>query len=102
MAQDSSKTAKDILDIYFLENRARLLEIASFLDRIDRYRESSAAKNDFRYKAFIKAIKLLLETEGKRTKAIQLNFSDLTEKSIESAVGLKAVGAWEGPLSEDN
>jgi hypothetical protein len=26
----------EILDTYFLENRARLLEIASFLDRLDR------------------------------------------------------------------
>jgi len=28
--------AREILDLYFIENRARLLDIASFLDRIDR------------------------------------------------------------------
>ena len=102
MVQDSSKTAKDILDIYFLENRARLLEIASFLDRIDRYKESSAAKNDFRYKAFIKAIKLLTGAEGWRTKNVLLNFSDLSTEPIESAADLKgASGAWDKAAYED-
>jgi hypothetical protein len=94
----SPKSAKEILDLYFLENRARILDIASFLDRVDRYKESEEAKADFRYKAFIKALKLLLETDENRTKAIQLLFSDQSTEPIESAVGLKAVGAWEGSM----
>jgi hypothetical protein len=94
----SPKSAREILDLYFLENRARLLEIASFLDRIDRAKDSAEAKADFMYKAFIEALKLLLETDENRTKAIQLLFSDLSTGPIESAVGLKAVGAWEGSM----
>lgn len=95
-------SAKEALDIYFIENRARILEIASFLDRIDRYKNPSTAKADFRYKAFVKALKLLIESDTERTKTIQLNFSDLSTEPIESAVGLKAVGAWEGAFREDN
>ena len=102
MAQDSSKTAKDILDIYFLENRARLLEIAAFLDRIDRSENSDGAQSDFRYKAFMKALKLLTGAEGWRTKNILLNFSDLSTEPIESATGLKgASGAWDKVAYEE-
>jgi post-segregation antitoxin (ccd killing protein) len=93
-------SAKDILDIYFIDNRARLLEIASFLDRIDRTETSREGKSDFRYKAFIMALKIILESEGNRTKAVQLNFSDLSREPLESASGLKAFGAWQEPFRE--
>jgi len=93
-------SAKEILDTYFIDNRARLLEIASFLDRIDRTKNSWEGKSDFRYKAFIAALKIVLESDGNRTKAVQLNFSDLSTEPIESAVGLKAFGAWQGAFRE--
>ena len=96
--QCSQKSAKEILDIYFMENRARLLDIAAFLDRIERYGGSEDAKADFRYKAYMKALKLLLESDKNRTKNIQLLFSDMSTEPLESAVGLKAVGAWEGGI----
>ena len=41
--------AIDILDLYFIENRSRIMDIASFLDRIDRYEGAEEAKADFRY-----------------------------------------------------
>ena len=88
--------ASEILDLYFIENRARLLDIASFLDRIDRYEGAHTAKEDFRYQAFITAIELLQSSGGNRTAAIQHSFSDPTTYPLESAVGLKAVGAWDG------
>lgn len=95
----SPMQAKQALETYFIDNRARLLEIASFLDRIDRYRDSGAAKADFRYKAFIKALKLVTESAKDRTQNIQLLFSDLSTEPVETAVGLKAVGASEGNIS---
>lgn len=92
--------SKELLDIYFLENRARLLEIASFLDRIERAPDVASARSDFRYQSFLKAITLLLEGPGAgRTQAIQLSFSDPTSEPIESAIGLKAHGAWQGERS---
>lgn len=86
--------ASAVLDLYFIENRARLLDIASFLDRIDRHEGAEAARQDFRYKAFARALALLDDSSGNRAAAIQLAFSDLSTEPLESAVGLKAVGAW--------
>ena len=91
-----SLTATEILDLYFIENRARLMDIASFLDRIDRYNGAEEARNDFRYRALARALQLLTGENGERTTAIQLAFSDPTSEPLESAVGLKAFGAWDG------
>ena len=93
-----NKTACEILDVYFIENRAKMLDIASFLDRIDRYGGTGEAKADFRYQAFTRALKLLAEREGDRTKALQMLFSDLSVEPVESAAGLKTTGAWEGGI----
>lgn len=92
--------AMDILDLYFIENRSRILDIASFLDRIDRYEGADEAKADYRYQAFARIVKMLSEpTTGNRVKAIQVALSDPTKEPIDSAVGLKAWGAWNGGLS---
>lgn len=88
--------AVDLLDLYFIENRARLLDIASFLDRIDRYDGAEEAKADFRYQAFVNALELLKSPGTSRTSAIQNSFSDPTTEPLDSAIGLKALGAWEG------
>ena len=88
--------ALDVLDLYFLENRARILDIASFLDRIDRYEGAEQARKDFRYQALIGALAMLNRGSTGRTGAIQLSFSDPTSEPVESAVGLKTVGAWGG------
>lgn len=96
-------SAKEVLEVYFLENRARILEIASFLDRIDRAKAPDVGRNDYRYKAFMRSLKILSESEGNRTKALQINFSDLSKEPRRSAAGLKgAYGAWEGPFFEDH
>ena len=98
----SQKRAREMLDLYFVENRAKLLDISSFLDRIDRYEGAEEAKADFRYKALAKALKVLLDEGDNRTKALQMIFSDLSVEPIDSAVGLKAAGAWEGAFHEGN
>lgn len=95
-----SMNAVEILDLYFIENRSRLLDIASFLDRIDRYDGADEAKADFRYQAFLHAVDLLRNSGTERTVSIQRSLSDQTSEPIESAVGLKAVGAWEGTPRE--
>lgn len=95
-------SGKELLDLYFIENRARILEIASFLDRVDRAADSARAKEDFRYKAFVRALGLLVDPgDRRRTKTIQLSLSDLSTKPTESAAG-PAVGAWEGSIHEDH
>ncbi|OGP66619.1 MAG: hypothetical protein A2169_04515 [Deltaproteobacteria bacterium RBG_13_47_9] len=96
-------SAKEVLNNYFLENRARLLEIAAFLDRIDRAKDPEVGEADFRYRAFRRALKILDECKENRIKALHLNFSDLSIEPRESAAGLKgAYGAWEGASFEDH
>lgn len=90
--------ATDALNTYFLDNRARLLEIASFLDRIDRYSNDSTARDDYRYKSFIKALHAIIDSDQERTKKVQLIFSDLTSEPIESVTDPKAYGAWKGAV----
>ncbi len=99
-AHYSRMKAKGLLDLYFVENRARLLDIASFLDRIDRYEGAEDARSDFRYRAFLKALEIILTATEGRTRAAQMVFSDRSVEPIESAVGLKAYGAWEGAFHE--
>ena len=94
-------SSRQILDMSFLENRARLLEMAAFLDRIERSADADAGKSDFRYQALVNGIRLLLESsEAGRTVAIQMNFSDPTTEPLADAVGLKAHGAWNGGSNE--
>jgi len=95
--------AKDVIDRYFLENRAKLIDIAAFLDRIDRSGEAGQAQSDFRYRAFQRALQLIIEGKERRTEKIQRCFSDLSTEPVESAAGLKgAYGAWEGATHEDH
>lgn len=94
--------AIDVLDLYFIENRSRILDIASFLDRIDRYEGAEQAKADYRYQAIMKIIGLLDQSTESRTKAIQVALSDPTTEPLASALGLKAWGAWNGGGHEGN
>jgi hypothetical protein len=98
--QLQNRNAEEIIDLYFIENRARLLDIASFLDRVDRYGASDEGKEDFRYRAFVKALKVLLETPENRTKALQMVFSDMTAEPLEKATEKGAYGAWEDASHE--
>jgi len=93
---DRPLTAAEILELYFIENRARLLDVAAFLDRIDRYAGAAEAKQDFRYQALGKVLEILCQGGENRTTAIQLALSDPTSEPLASAVGLKAFGAWPG------
>lgn len=93
----SPLSAKEILEMSFLENRARLLEIAAFLDRIDRAADADEVRSDYRYRAFTAGVGLLSGQAAQvRTAAIQINFSDPTTEPLADAVGLKAYGAWNG------
>ena len=95
-------TATQVLDLYFIENRSRVLDIASFLDRIDRYPGAEEAKHDFRYQALARTLGLLCREGENRTVAIQLALSDPTTEPLASAAGLKATGAWPGAAHEGN
>ena len=83
-------TRQQILDLYFLDARHKLIEIAAFLDRAER----ATGKEDFRLKNFRAALTKLDGTKKNRAKNILLAFSDPTTKPIGKATSKGAVGAY--------
>jgi hypothetical protein len=86
-----------ILDEYFLENRHRLLEIAAFLDRLDRAHDGATPESDFRVAALRRAIAVLLGDSNCRAKDIQLILSDPTDEPRERLDRKAAWGAYISP-----
>jgi hypothetical protein len=90
-------SAVEVVDRYFLENRARLLEIAAFFDRVERCADAAAGRRDYRYVALRDAIAQLSQLEGDACAHVLRALSDPTEAPIADASQLKgASGAWQG------
>jgi hypothetical protein len=85
-------TRQQVLDLYFMDARCKLLEIAAFLDRLDR----SEGEADFRAEAFREALAVLSKAPPERAKAVLLSLSDPTFEPLEKAPGKGACGAWPG------
>jgi hypothetical protein len=92
-------TTGEIIDEYFIENRTRLLELAAFLERIDRSADSSDAREDFRMMAFHQALDILASTAPDKMDQVQFVFSDPTIEPRETLDTKSASGAW-NPTSE--
>ena len=82
-------TKQKILDLYFLDARHKLVELAAFLDRVER----ADGKDDFRIKNFRAALTKLSVNQKQKAKKVLLAFSDLTSEPIAKAEGKGAVGA---------
>jgi hypothetical protein len=85
-------TRQQVLDLYFMENRAKLIDLAAFLDRVDR----ADGEADFRLEAFKQAMRELGGRQPERAKKVLLALSDPTTEPIERAPGKGAAGAWPG------
>ena len=85
-------TRQQVLDLYFMENRAKLIDLAAFLDRVDR----ASGEADFRLAAFRAALQHLSDPQPGRAREVLLSLSDPTNDPIEKAHGKGAVGAWPG------
>jgi len=83
----------EIVDEYFIENRTRLLEIAAFLDRLDRV-DRDCAIRDFRMQVFRDAVDAL-GTPGDRLNRIQLLLSDPTVDPLDRLDRKSALGAFD-------
>jgi hypothetical protein len=95
----SPKTGRELVDEYFIENRTRLLEIAAYLDRLDRT-DSSLIDRDFRVRAFREAIRLLeagpaAGESQTRVERIQHLLSDPTTEPLEKLDTKSARGAYD-------
>jgi hypothetical protein len=86
-------TREKAVDMYFMEHRAKLIDVAAFLDRVDRAGEGP---DDFRMVAFRDAIKILSDGKPERARRVLELFSDPTDEAIAKAPGKGATGAWPG------
>lgn len=90
----SPKSGSELIDEYFIENRHRILDIAAYLDRLDRSGEA-AVKGDFRMRAFIEALQVLATGSFPRTDRIQMIFSDPTVEPRAELDQKAAKGAYD-------
>jgi len=85
-----------VIELYFMEHRAKVLDIAAFLDRLDRAPDD-LGREDFRVTALKQALALLLDGQGQRARRVLDHFSDPTETPLQSAAGMKgAYGVYPG------
>ncbi len=80
---------QDLLDLQFIEARHKLLDLAAFLDRIDRH----PGEDDYRFAAMKSALPILLENRPDRARAVLEAFSDPTTEPIPQASFQGAFGA---------
>ncbi len=73
-----------------MEARSKLIELAAFLDRVDR----ATGEVDFRWNAIQEAMKELGGAGSGRTERVLLALSDPTMEPVPVAPGKGAVGAW--------
>jgi hypothetical protein len=85
-------TRQQLLDLYFMEARAKLIDLAAFIDRIER----AAGDEDFRMKAFCTALAELGKAEPRKAKRVLLTLSDPTTEPIPAATTKAAAGAYPG------
>jgi len=96
-AQTCPLTRQQVIDLYFMEHRAKLIDVAAFLDRIERGQGDLSPTDDFRIAQLHEAIAVLTDGQGDRAKRMLDVFSDPTTEPLASAAGLKgASGAWAG------
>ena len=82
-------SSEQVIDAYFMEHRAKLLDVAAFLDRIDRSTAGASEPEDFRMAAFREALGVLSTNETNRAGRVLEVFSDHSSDPIESAAGMK-------------
>jgi hypothetical protein len=89
-------TRQQVLDQYFMDARHKLIDLAAFLDRVER----ADGDADFRLEAFREAVKKLEDKGHDRAEAVLMVFSDPTMEPIPVAQGKGACGAWPGEGAE--
>jgi hypothetical protein len=81
-----------VTDLYFLDARSKLIDLAAFLDRIER----SSGTDDFRIQSLRAALHELGTPGPEKAKKILLILSDPTNEPLPEAGAKSASGAWAG------
>ena len=82
-------TKKDLLDLQFIDARHKLIDLAAFMDRIDRHEGG----DDHRFLALKAAIPILLVSRPDRARAVLEAFSDTSDGIPQNAPFQGATGA---------
>ena len=75
-----------------MEARFKLIELAAFIDRVERYE----GEDDFRMRAFRLALSELSKGNKEKAKSVLMTLSDPTTEPIAAATTKAACGAWPG------
>ncbi len=84
-----------VVDHGFISVRAKLIEVAAFLDRVERH----GVADDFRCAALREAAALLVDRQPERVRRILEKLSDPTTEPETKSSGKAALGAWQRPVS---
>lgn len=79
----------NLADLGFMDARSKLIDLAAFLDRIQR----AGQEGDFRVEALKRAISHLSAEEPTRARDVLLSFSDPSAEPVEKAAMQGALGA---------
>src|SRR5437870_6130205 len=90
---------QQLIDAYFMEVRAKILDVAAFLDRMDRS-VARNAEDDFRMVAMRQALQALCAGTPGRVYNIQMIFSDPTTEPLMQLDRKSAFGAFDHRRSE--
>jgi hypothetical protein len=85
--------AVNLVDLGFMDSRSKLIDLAAFLDRVDR----GDGDADFRFDAFKRALTELSKGEPTRARDVLLSLSDPSEEPIPKSPGKGAIGAYAAP-----
>lgn len=95
-------TKQELLDLQFIEIRHKLIEVAAFLDRVDRHQGDA----DHRLDCLKQALPILQQSSSDRAKAVLNAFSDHSPDLPKTAPFQGATGAPSltqgAPLPADN
>ena len=81
-----------ITDLYFMEARSKVIDLAAFLDRVER----NEGKDDFRMKSLRAALLKLGAPGPEKARQILLLLSDPTTEPVSESGTKTAGGAWAG------
>jgi hypothetical protein len=83
---------RQLIEEFFMEHRTKILDLAAFLDRLDRSVEKDG-RNDFRFLAFRQALEELGSGAFGRAKRVQMILSDPVPELLEERDRQAAFGA---------
>lgn len=89
MSEWTSPAKVNLVDLGFMDARSKLIDVAAFLDRVQR----AGQEGDFRVEALKRALVLLSQDTPTRAKEVLLLLSDQTEEPIAKATTQGACGA---------